>query len=62
MENVYNATFEERVRGIEILDVKVYLSENLDHTGVTCAVNLAGLEDKEKALSCYKTNIVSPKL
>ena len=47
LENVRNATFEEKVRVIEILDVKVYLSENLHHVGVACAVNLAGLEDEE---------------
>ena len=62
LENVCNATFKEKVRVIEILDVKVYPSENLDHIGVICAVNLAGLEDKEKAFSCYNTSMASPKL
>jgi len=62
LENVRNTTFKEKVRVIEILDVKVYPSENMDHIGVTCAVNLAGLEDEEKAFSCYNTNIASPKL
>jgi len=38
----------------------VYPSENLDHMGVTCAVNLAGLEDKGKPASYYNTNIASP--
>ncbi len=28
--------------------------------GSHCAVNLAGLEDEEKAFSCYNTNIASP--
>lgn len=62
LENVCNATFKEKVRVIEILDVKVYPSENMDHIGVTCAVNLAGLEDKGKLFSCHNTNIASPKL
>jgi hypothetical protein len=62
LENVCNATFKEKVRVIEILDVKVYPSEKLDHIGVTCAVNLAGLEDKEELFSCHNTNIASPKL
>jgi site-specific DNA recombinase len=62
LENVRSATFEEKVRVIEILDIKVYPSENLDHIGVTCAVNLAGLEDEGKPASCYNTNIASPKL
>jgi hypothetical protein len=62
LENVCNATFKEKVRVIEILDVKVYPSEKLDHIGVTCAVNLAGMEDKEKLFSCHNTNIASPKL
>ncbi len=62
LENVCNATFKEKVRVIEILDVKVYPSENIDHIGVTCAVNLAGLENEEKLFSCYNTNIASPKL
>ena len=62
LKNVCNATFREKVRVIEILDVKVYPSENLYHIGVTCAVNLAGLEDEEKPFSCYNTNIASPKL
>jgi len=50
---------KERVRDIEILDVKVYPSENLDCIGVACAVNLAGLEDEEKTFSCYNTNMAS---
>ena len=62
LENVCSATFEEKVRVIEILDIKVYPSENLDHIGVTCAVNLAGLEDEGKPASCYNTNIASPKV
>lgn len=62
LENVRNATFKEKVRIIEILDVKVYPSENMDHIGVTCAVNLAGLEDEGKLFSCHNTNIASPKL
>ena len=62
LENVCNATFKEKVRVIEILDVKVYPSENMDHVGVTCAVNLAGLENEEKLFSCHNTNIASPKL
>jgi len=62
LENVCSATFEEKVRVIEILDIKVYPSENLDHIGVTCAVNLAGLEDEGKQASCYNTNMASPKL
>ena len=62
LENVCNATFKEKVRVIEILDVKVYPSENMDHIGVTCAVNLAGLENEEKLFSCHNTSIASPKL
>ena len=62
LENVRNATFKEKVRVIEILDVKVYPSENMDHIGVTCAVNLAGLEDEGKLFSCHNTNMASPKL
>jgi hypothetical protein len=62
LENVCKATFKEKVRVIEILDIKVYPSENLDHIGVTCAVDLAGLEDEGKPTSCYKINIASPKL
>jgi len=62
LENIRNATFKEKVRVIEILDVKVYPSENMDHIGVTCAVNLAGLEDEGKLFSCYNTSIASPKL
>jgi alanyl-tRNA synthetase len=62
LENVRSATFEEKVRVIEILDIKVYPSENLDHIGVTCSVNLAGLGDEGKPASCYNTNIASPKL
>jgi len=62
MENVRDATFEDRVRILNILDVKVYPSENLDAIGITCAVNLAGLESEGNAFSCYNTNIASPKL
>jgi hypothetical protein len=62
LENVCKATFKEKVRVSEILDAKVYPSENMDHIGVTCAVNLAGLEDEGKLFSCYNTNIASPKL
>ncbi len=62
LENVRNATFKEKVRVIEILNVKVYPSENMDHIGVTCAVNLAGIEDEGKLFSCHNTNIASPKL
>ena len=62
LENVRNTTFKERVRIIEILDVKVYPSENIDHIGVTCAVNLAGLEDEGELFSRHNTNIASPKL
>jgi hypothetical protein len=53
---------KEKVRVIEILDVKVYPSENMEHIGVTCAVNLAGLENEEKLFSCHNTSIASPKL
>jgi len=62
LENVRNATFKEKVWVIQILDVKVYPSENMDHIGVTCVVNLAGLEDEGKLFSCHNTNIASPKL
>jgi hypothetical protein len=62
LENICNATFKDKVRVIEILDIKVYPSDNLDHIGVTCAINLAGLEDKGKLFSCHNTNIASPKL
>jgi len=62
LENIRNATFEEKVRIIDILDVKVYPSENLGHIGVTCAVNLAGLEEQGKRFSCYNTSMASPKL
>ena len=62
LENVCNATFKEKVRVIEILDVKVYPSENMKHIGVTCAVNLVGIENEEKLFSCHNTNIASPKL
>ena len=62
LTNVRSATFEEKIRVIKVLDVKVYPSENLDHMGVTCAVNLAGLEGEGKPTSCYNTNIASPKL
>ena len=54
LENVRNATFEEKVKVIEILDVKVYLSENLHHVGVACAVNLAGLKDEEPPFRVIK--------
>ena len=62
IENARNAAFKEKVRVVEILDTKVYPSENIDHMGVTCAVNLAGLEDEGKLFSCHKINIQSPKL
>ena len=62
LENSCNATIQEKVRVIEILDVKVYPSEKLDHIGATCAINLAGLENEEKLFSCHNTNIASPKL
>ena len=41
MENLRNASFEEKMRILNVLDVKVYPSENLDAIAVTCAVNLA---------------------
>ena len=62
MENLRNASFEEKMRILNVLDVKVYPSENLDAIAVTCAVNLAGLEPEGKAFSCYNTSIASPKL
>lgn len=62
LENIRNATFEEKVRIIDILDVKVYPSENLGYIGVTCALNLAGLEEQGKRFSCYNTSMASPKL
>ena len=62
LENIRNAAFDDKVRIIEILDVKVYPSENLDHIGATCAVNLAGLEDEGNQSSCHNINIASPKL
>jgi hypothetical protein len=60
MENLRNATSEDWVRIFNILDVKVYPSENLDAIVVTCAVNLAGLENNEEGFSCYNTSIASP--
>lgn len=62
LENIRNATFEEKARVIDILDVKVYPSEGLDHVAVTCAVNLAGLEETGEESSCYKISMASPKL
>lgn len=61
-DNLRDATLEDKVRIIDILDVKVYPSENLDHIGVTCALNLAGLEEESCQFSCHSINIASPKL
>jgi len=62
LENVCNATFKEKLRVTEIIDVQVYPSENTDHIGVTYVVNLAGLEDEGKLFSFHNTSIASPKL
>ena len=61
-DSLRNATFEDKVRVLNILDVKVYPSENLDAIGVTCAVNLNGLDGQAGQVSCHNTSIASPKL
>ena len=60
--NLENISFSDKQNLIAKLGIKVYPSENIDHIGVTCVVNLAGLEDKGKLFSCHNTNIASPKL
>ena len=55
--SIFRLQLEGKVRAIEILDVKMYPSEKLDHIGVACAVNLAGLEDEGKLFSCHNTNL-----
>ena len=60
-DNLRNADFEDKVRVLSILDVKVYPSENLDSIAITCAVNLGGLDGQSGQVSCHNTSIASPK-
>jgi len=55
--NIDDATFEERRELMEILDVRVYPSEDLSTVTVTCALDLDGLGGH---LSREIINIASP--
>ena len=61
-KNIKRSTFADWLRIVEILDAKVYPSEDWFEITVTTAIDLAGLEDEGKPASCYNTNIASPKL
>ena len=60
--NLRNANFEDKVRVLNILNVKVYPSENLDGIGVTCAVDLTQFDGHSGQISCHNNSIASPKL
>ncbi len=61
-ENINRSTFADWLRIVEILDAKVYPSEDWSEITVTTAIDLAGLDGKKKSSLCYNTNIASPKL
>ncbi|MFC1956840.1 recombinase family protein [Chloroflexota bacterium] len=62
IENIKRSTFADWLRIVEILDVKVYPSEDWGEITVTTAIDLAGLDSDRKPSLCYNTNIASPKL
>jgi len=61
-ENIKRSTFSDWLRIVEILDVKVYPSEDWSKITVTTAIDLAGLDGARKPSLCYNTNMASPKL
>jgi hypothetical protein len=60
-ENIKRSTFTDWLRIVEILDAKVYPSEDWSEITVSTAIDLTGLESTNQSL-CYKINIASPKL
>ena len=60
-ENIKRSTFSDWLRIVEILDTKVYPSEDWSEIKVSTAIDLASLESDNQAL-CYNINIASPKL
>ena len=59
-ENIKRSTFSDWLRIVEILDVKVYPSEDWSKITVTTAIDLAGLDGASKPSLCYKMSIASP--
>jgi hypothetical protein len=60
-ENIKRSTFADWLRIAEILDTKVYPSEDWSEITVTTAIDLASQDRNNKDL-CYNINIASPKL
>ena len=61
-ENIKRSTFTGRLKIVEILDVRVYLSEDWCNIKVTTAIDLASLDGDRDSTLCYKINMASPKL
>jgi hypothetical protein len=61
-ENIKRSTFANWLRIVEILDARVYPSEDWCDIKVTTAVDLASLDGDRDSNLCYKINIASPKL
>lgn len=61
-ENIKRSTFADWLRIVEILDVRVYPSEDWCNIKVTTAIDLVSLDADRDSTLCYNTNIASPKL
>ena len=61
-ENIKRSTFADWLRIVEVLDVRVYPSEDWCNIKVTTAIDLTGLDSDGDSTLCYNTNIASPKL
>ena len=61
-ENIKRSTFADWLRIVEVLDVRVYPSEDWFNIKVTTAIDLASLDGDGDSTLCYNTNIASPKL
>lgn len=61
-DNIKRSTFIDWLRIVEILDMKVYPSEDWSNIKVTTAIDLASLDGGRDSTLCYKINIASPKL
>lgn len=59
--SIKRSTFTDWLRIVEILDAKVYPSEEWGEITVTTAIDLANLDSDNQSL-CYNINIASPKL
>ena len=61
-ENIKRSTFADWLRIVEVLDVRVYPSEDWCNIKVTTAIDMTDLDDSGEPSLCYNISIASPKL